>query len=391
VIAVAGFSNKPLTLGFGTRNAVTGNRNWWIFALILLVLALLGGLGVLVARADAAAWLVDVVTRLEGVQWLLTRLDTGSATSSQAVEELLEEATALKEAGKHNEALRTYDRVLELAPDEVRAYLGKADSYESLGKWDEALDTLQKAADLAPDNAEVQRQLGRLHCLQNHRDECIATLERAVEMEPDNEMGRYWLALAYQQTADQGYERALQEYLEVLRLNPELARAHLALGNLYLSRPGNEALALEAYTRALRLATEQDDPALAQQVRAALARLYYAEDNYTQCIEQWQEVLSESPNDPDAHRRLGLCYGMRGREGDLEQAIVELERALQLEFLNLDAYYFYLGQYHAQQGDYARAAFSWEQFLRFSQDEERNALVRQLLRQLEQAQQESAP
>jgi tetratricopeptide (TPR) repeat protein len=109
---------------------------------------------------------------------------------------------------------------------------------------------------------------------------------------------------------------------------------------------------------------------------------HYAQDNYSQCIDEWKRVLAANPNDAVAHRRLGLCYAMRGEEGDLEQAIAELEQALALDSRYVDAYYFFLGRCYAlEKEDVPRAVWALEQFLRFSDDEALNAEARDWIEQ----------
>jgi tetratricopeptide (TPR) repeat protein len=218
-----------------------------------------------------------------------------------------------------------------------------------------------------------------VQCLSGEWETCIQTLEKAVELEPDDAQGRYWLGLAYQQDAQKSYEKAEEEYLRALRADPDSAKAHLALGGLYQGQPGMEALAFEEIQKALSLAVQQGDEELELKARSELARYFYAQDNYALCVDQWHKVLEERPGDADAHRRLGLCYAMRRDPGDLEAAIESLERALQLDFEQIDAYYFYLGQYYASEEDYARAFMAWDQFLRFSEDEGLKAEVREML------------
>jgi tetratricopeptide (TPR) repeat protein len=230
-----------------------------------------------------------------------------------------------------------------------------------------------------PEDAKAQRQLGIMLCRRGEVEQCVEGLEKAVELAPDDSRNRFWLGLAYQQSAQDGVDKAREQFLKALRMDPEFAQAHLALGSLYRSQPGNEALAFEELERALAAAIESGDVELETKARSELAAFYYAQDNYAQCVEQWMEVLEENPEDADAHRRIALCYAMRRDQGDMEQAISEFEQALQLDFEHMDAYYFYLGQYYASQDDYPRAFLAWDQFLRFSDNEELKAEVRELL------------
>jgi len=357
-----------------------------IVGLIALAVILLGsGAFVMVRSGTGGEWLRGLgkgVARLEGVQWLLSQLDIGWVTPEEAAAQWVERGATLEEEGRPREALQAYEQARDLAPDEALAYLGLASAYEALEETDQALGQLEKAAELAPEDAAVQRHLGRLQCLSGEYEVCVRTLEKAVEMEPDDRWGRYWLAVAYQQSADDGFDKALAQYEQVLRMEPEFAEAHLSLGLLYRSQPGKEVLAIEEFKQALDAAVHAKDKDLAAKARAELATQYYAQDNYSQCVDEWQQVLAVSPDDAVAHRRLGLCYAMRGEEGDLEQAVAELEQALVLEFGYVDVYYFFLSRYYAtEKEDYPRAIWAMEQFLRFSDDEEIKAEARDWIEQ----------
>jgi tetratricopeptide (TPR) repeat protein len=290
-------------------------------------------------------------------------------------QQLLAEGAALEEEGKTHEALRLYQQAQEAMPDRVAPHVALASAYETLGEWEDALAHLEAAVELDPENARAQRALGRMRCMTDEYDACIQTLQTALDLDPDHAQGHYMLGLAYQQGAEGRFAEAERAYLRSLHLEPDSAEVHLALGNLYQSNPGMEAQARERIDQALRLAIESGDAEVEAKAHAELARYYYGQSNYDLCVEEWQKVLQERPEDEDALRFLGLCFSMRRDSGDAERAVAALEHALQLDFGQMDAYYFTLGQYYVGQEDYMRAFFAWDQFLRFSEDKELKAGV----------------
>ena len=82
---------------------------------------------------------------------------------------------------------------------------------------------------------------------------------------------------------------------------------------------------------------------------------------------------------------------MRGEEGDLEKAVIEMEQALVRDFDQIDAYYYFLGKYYAlERGDYDRAAWALEQFLRLTDNQQLKSQVEEWIEQ-GMAEMEDAP
>ena len=378
-----------------TGQSMDRRRNWPIIVLAALVVLLVSCVLVLLFRTGMAAswWSVagKGVSELPGVRMLLSQLDLGWAGIHAKGEQLLKEGAELEAAERYGEAKQLYEEARDLMPGRVEPYLALSSVYEALGEWGEAMQQLEKAVELDPEDANAQRGMGRLLCLRGDHEECVETLEKAVDLAPDDPLGHYWLGLAYQSAAIDGEQKAEEQFFEALRLEPNLGRAHLALGGLYRSQPGQEARAFEELEQALKHAVETGDEEMEIKARTELAVFYYDQDNYTQCVEEWLRVLEETPEDPDARRRLGLCYAMRRNEGDLERAIAELELALDYDFGQIDAYYFYLGQYYAAKEDLPRAFLAWDQFLRFSDNEELKEEVRGWLESLGAALKETTP
>jgi tetratricopeptide (TPR) repeat protein len=116
-----------------------------------------------------------------------------------------------------------------------------------------------------------------------------------------------------------------------------------------------------------------------------LAHYYGSQSNYDLCIQESLKAVELQPQDEDALRRLGLCYIMRSGAGDLERAVAALEQALVVDFEQIDTYYLILGQYYANQDEFARAFLAWDQFMRFSEDEDLKAEVGRWLDEYQQA------
>ena len=360
------------------------SKTSWVIALLAVAVVVLIGVSAwLLFRSSGSDGeprsLAAGLTRLQGVQELLAQLGGAGAVPEEEAAQYLREGAALEQDGRYREALAAYEKARDAAPDEAMPLMAMAGAYIGLGDTDEAMTVMEKAVELEPENANVQRSLGRLHCMRGELDPCTEALEKAAEMEPDDAWGRFWLASAYQRSAVDGFEKALAQYQEALRLDERFGEAHLGLAYLYQSRPGSEAESFEEFQMALDAALEAENEELATTARVELAAIYYAQDNYGRCIEESSKVVQAKPDEPYGHFRLGLCYAMRGREGDLDFAMAQLHESILLGGDHIDVYFFFLGQYHYTNEDYARAAWAWEQFLGFSNNDEVKDVVRSQL------------
>lgn len=359
-----------------TGKGVERKKNWLIVVLAVLVVLLIACVLVLFLRTGIGASWWGRMGELPGVRLLLSQLDLGWAGIDAKGRQLLQRGAELEMEERYREAEQLYKEARDLMPNQVDPYLALASVYEAVGEWDDAMEQLEKAVELDPEDAGARRGLGRMQCMRGDHAACIETLELAVELAPDEPLGHYWLGLAYQRVVQEDVQKAEEELTEALRLEPNLGRAHLALGSLYRDQPGQEARAFEELERALNVAVQTGDEDLEVKARTELAVYYYGQDNYDRCVEELLRAVEESPKDPDVRRRLGMCYASRRKEGDLERGIAEIELALELDFEQMDAYYFYLGQYYATQDDYPRAFLAWDQFLRFSDNEDLKEEVR---------------
>jgi tetratricopeptide (TPR) repeat protein len=372
------------------KNRVPARRT--IIALVVVVIVLLGVVIWLALRAGVGSAAVQRlgqgIAQLPGLQLLLGQIGSGRVGLNTRGQKLLREGAELEKEGKVEEALERYRKAQKAMPKHVAPYLAQAQALESLDELEKAQELLQKAVEVDPDHARARRELGRMLCLNDEVEACAEALRAAIALDPENAQGHYWLALAYQQGAEERFAEAERAYLRALSLEPDSAKMHLALGGLYQGQPGMEAQAFEQFSEALRLAVQTGEDKLEARARSELARYYYGQNNYDLCIQELQKALEKQPKDEDTLRRLGLCFAMRGGTGDLEQAVAALEESLLLDFGQIDTYYLVLGQLYASQDEHWRALFAWDQLMRLSDNEELKAEVGRWLEEYQQAMRE---
>jgi tetratricopeptide (TPR) repeat protein len=93
-------------------------------------------------------------------------------------------AAVLKDGGKNNEAFQEYKRVIELAPENYRAYNNIGNIYFIHGQFGEAVNWYRRATDLKPDYAIAHFNANLAQKEQLHFTEADASLDRARGLDP---------------------------------------------------------------------------------------------------------------------------------------------------------------------------------------------------------------
>ena len=227
-------------------------------------------------------------------------------------------ANALVMAGRLNEATAHNQAALDLDPYSAEAHGNLGNLLARQGRLDQATAHYEAVLRVQPDNAEAHCQLGNALACQDHLDEAAAHFHRALEIQPDHAAAHNSLALLLlgQGHADQGLTHCRQ----ALALQPNNPEFQKSLAWLRATSPerslrnGTEAVelaekanrlsggkqadvldtlaaayaeagwfpeALAAARKALELAVEQHNPAVAEAIRGRLA-LYETARPYRQ-------------------------------------------------------------------------------------------------------------
>ncbi|HLX56853.1 MAG TPA: tetratricopeptide repeat protein [Ktedonobacteraceae bacterium] len=172
----------------------------------------------------------------------------------------------------------------------------------SAGQIDNAMADCQQILTYYPDALEMQRLLGEVYLAQGRLDEAQQTFDWILVNDPENVIAYCDRALVCEHLSD--IDTALDCYQQAY----ELSR-----GNSQI-RQGFNQLSAKAGQQEFMLS------------RAGLARLYMRGDLLTQAMQEWEVVLSSSPDRLDA--RLGLmetCW----REGIYDQVEQMASRMLE--------------------------------------------------------------
>lgn len=181
------------------------------------------------------------------------------------------------------------------------------------GWLDEAVKEFQRAIELDPSSAHAHDNLATVYAEKKHYRAALDEYLLALRLEPESATAHYNLACFLSSHA---IDFAIAEYREAIELEPDYPDAHLNLGLTLADVERNEEAMLE-----LKRAVELDGAdALC---RHELAGLQMDLGDYRSAITQLKEVVRLEPKNFEGWLDLGICFAQKGFYAEAERAYRE--------------------------------------------------------------------
>lgn len=254
------------------------------------------------------------------------------------------------QGGQSEKAIESYEKVLEQKEDFLPAMNNLAYLYTEENKnLDRALELANEVARKLPDNPDVTDTLGWIYVMKNMYSQAEPYLQIAISAKPDNPTIIYHMGmLRFGQRNTQDAEKLLKNAIQKGISGNELAQANEALADLQQSKEkfqkaisekekGNASQAIALYEEIL--ASE----GFSGEAAADLAMLYAEQDkDITKALELAQKAYDAQPANPHAADALGWVYYHQGSllmaKQYIEQAI-EKDKAYGPAYVHLGAVY----------------------------------------------------
>ncbi|MEE8199707.1 MAG: tetratricopeptide repeat protein [Candidatus Acidoferrales bacterium] len=148
---------------------------------------------------------------------------------AEQAESGFEDAQALNQAGKYQEAADELLPVIEHDPSQWAAHWQLAIAYEGLGRNEDAINAYLTAIDLNPTEPGLYNNLGKLYMNQGRVEEAREQFEIAAELSGEaGDTFYYNLAVTFYNSGDM--KAAIEPLQQVLEFNPDHANAHFFMG-----------------------------------------------------------------------------------------------------------------------------------------------------------------
>jgi tetratricopeptide (TPR) repeat protein len=322
-----------------------------------------------------------------------------------AIEHHLERGSRLLAASVYPSAIKEFEQVIAMDPDNLDGHLGLGLTYLHTTYYQGALSEFSRALELDDDSAEghygygaAEFQLGDMAEAEVHFETAVALqpdyalalyslgvisekkgedamaqnyYEAAVASDPALTQAHYNLAILYEKTNRPN--KAIDELLEVKSLAPDLLAARLVLGEAY-RLTGQYPASLGELDYANKL--EPRDPKVHYQRGMTLLAM----DKLDEAITSFTKALALDPNYFDC---LLALADVETRQGDLSRAELDLQRAVEADSTSVQARY-RLGMALAAQDRNAEALDQLRHAIRLGPDAETAEKIQSLIEELRQ-------
>jgi tetratricopeptide (TPR) repeat protein len=250
-----------------------------------------------------------------------------NSTHAQA-ERVCDIGASLRRLGKEEEAIRYFDKALEIDPRCAMAWAGKGASLDSLDRIQDSLKCYDKALEINPRLSHVWNNKGISLARLNILDQALKCYEKALEIDPE-----FFVAWANKANALEGLGRtdeAITCYNRALQIDPEHGPALLGEGNL-LYKLNRFKEALPFFDKALE--KDFNNTEILKMKILCLMELNRINEAVI-CFERVIQI--ESPfEDASLWRGKAMCLEQLGR---FEEAIECCDKALEYEPRNAGAW-----------------------------------------------------
>jgi tetratricopeptide (TPR) repeat protein len=194
-------------------------------------------------------------------------------------------------------ALKALARLRELYPGDADVLYESAELYTRL--WNESAGELIARH---PDSYRVHQLAGEVYEAQNNYSQAIREYSLALQDNPKLPQMHYRIGQLYlHQGSEEVDEKAMDEFRQEKAINPDSAVADLAMADIEMHRHQLDQ-AKPLYAEAAKL-----DPNLVE-ASVGLAKIMLEEHRTDEAIGQLRAVISDHPENAQAHYSLMLAY-----------------------------------------------------------------------------------
>jgi len=244
----------------------------------------------------------------------------GNVVQSQTIQPSATLAAGLVALNKGDvfEAIRIFKQNVRAEPSSPAASFYLSGLYTGMGRYATAYDYLKTAMKDNTGQGAYYYQLGVIRRNEGCRPEALSAFQQALKAGMGKDEAAAWRQIGDLHVDLLDWDKALDAYRNVLRLQPDDAGARLAMGRLYLDRNDPQRALSE-----LRTALESVPPP--DGVYSSLGRAYRALGDLESAVAVLQKGVARNPIDQESLYMLGQVLLASGRDKEGLRAMSEYQ------------------------------------------------------------------
>ena len=211
-------------------------------------------------------------------------------------------------------------------PNRTQAHFLYASALATTKKFDQALEEYQKVIQVEPSSMLAYIQMGHIYELTNRLDDAAGAYQKALQIQPNSPLANNYLGNLYVRRGD--YKSASKYFQSAVNENAHDPVAANNLAWVYASQGENLDVALSLATQAKQIAPNLEG------INDTLAWIQYKKGNYHVSVALAEDAVKSRPEKADYRYHLGMA--LMGA-GEPVRAKAELQKALQLNLKGTDA------------------------------------------------------
>jgi len=232
--------------------------------------------------------------------------------------EWFERGFGLVISGNHTDAVKAFNKAIELNPQDAQAYNIRGITYGILGNYQQEIKDFDKAIELNPRDAQAYYNRGVSYSNLGNRLQAIKDYNRAIERNPQDAKTYYNRGISYHELGN--YKQAIKDFDKAIELNPQYTIAYNNRGVSY-NEIGNHQAAIKDFDKAIELNPKNT---IAHNNRGATN---IKRGNYQAAINDFDRIIELDPSDAETYNIRGSAYV---KLGDYQAAIKDFKTAARL-------------------------------------------------------------
>ncbi len=265
----------------------------------------------------------------------------------------LTKGLALIRLGKIRDAVREFDRAIQLTGEEKSEIMFNiAMALEQQNHFNTAIKYLMQAYELEPDNLSYIYDIAYCYERTDQLEKALDYYNRFLDIDPFSENVWYNMGVIYNRLED--YRRAIDAYDYAIALDSEYASAYFNKANTLANNDSYES-AIEVYGELLFLEDNNE------QVICYLGECYEKLEQWDKALEHYSKALIIKPDYADAWIGMGLVMYSQGA---YKESLRHIEKALEL-FPENPEYWYSLGNVRLKLNDFDDAINAYRKAVNF--------------------------